>query len=391
MPGATTPHNMGSDRHYWETRLARFIDEILADLPADGAVAELVELAHAGDPDAMEMIRDALVEPLPAPEDVRQRLFEAKEAIDANPEHGIRLARKLTRLALGPCERVQVFGLIAFAHGMRRDFPSAEHAMSIAWATAHETGCRPCFAVLHRATACNLLREERHDEALREVELAIEAYKEIGGPGHDLYGAGLAQSLNNRGQILALMGKEVRALSDFRDALSLLTAKDPFLKHALFDYAVCLKQCGPAYYEEALQVLGQVRGSFKGPRRRSVPRARLDWLEGGLWLEIGTDRRARALERLDRAHEDFSKMGMEFEATAVLADHALVLMPERTEIQLLIAAAGTVRDGGLRAALDALKTAGDRVWRPLEKAITELREACQAPGVLPQFVTFRAN
>lgn len=308
-----------------------------------------------------------------------------------HPKRGLEQVQDLLVADLLPCEMAQALGISAQAYRMLKDYPAAGEALRRAWDNAGH--CEIATLDLHRREVLLAYFTGRKDDAFRHANAAIDGYRGLGGPGHDLDGEGLAKSYLFRGQLWGHEKNFGRAAADQSLALSLIPPHKVVYGYAVFDLAATLAHLGREERLQAFQYVLVARNSFRR-RSASVQRARLDWLEGLLRWDLDYPPRPRAKFLLERAQADFIDASMPYETAAVTADLLRLTFPDRYKILLFLNKLEP-RLGPLLAGLrdvtrrlqeirDAAGVAGLRGERAVGRAICAMRTACEAsPGVLP--------
>lgn len=366
---------------------------------SEKAARELMERTKKGDREAEEALlrklrqnRKMVTQPrCELTSKVFRKLVRVQRVTENRPKRGMEQVQDLLAPDLLPCEMAQALGILAHAHRMLKNYAAAEEALRRAWTVAGN--CEIAVLDLHRREVLLAYVTGRPDDAFRHANAAIDGYRSLGGPGHDLDGEGLAKSYMFRGQLWYHEKHFGKAATDLGLAVSVIPPDKVVFGYAVVDLAWALSHGGMAARQEALQHVLGARSSFRR-RAASVHRARLDWLEGLLRWDLDYGQRPRAKFLLQRAQEDFIEAAMPYETAAVTADLLRLTFPDRQKIlgfliklkpQLDPLLAG-LRDltRGLQAVQDAAEVCGWSAERGIDRAISALREACEdSPGVIP--------
>lgn len=379
------------------------VDQLIAKLPSRSAAAELVALVASGDPEAeAAVIRTLSAGTLDQPHDldehVRAELYDAMEVTGSDPEAGLELGRKLTSSLVAPCELAQAWGIQAQAHRMLGQYTAAEKCLEEAGEVAG--GCELAMADLLRRRGLVRYFGGRRREGLADADEAVALYRRLGSPGHDLDGEGLAKSLMARGKVRWHEGDFRGAIVDFGEAVSLIPPRKVVFVYAVANLAVALKDGGPEERLMAMDLLAPARHAFRVFPNGSLQRSKLDWVEGMLRWDLRRGKRAYARKLLLRAREYFIDKKMPFETAAVTADLFRMAFPDRSRLLELSeewrpAFRRLVRAPDLRRAFGEVDRAAQAYgWdaeRRLDRVISELRAACEAPGVIPCLLESRPS
>lgn len=332
-------------------------------------------------------------------------LQHCRRVIDSNPVEGQVVARLAIRIAPGVCDAVQAWGVYAAALRVQGKLGAAEAALRQALFIAG--GCSACLADLDRREAYIKRDLKLYPTALGLANSSIERYRLLPGQAtHDLDGNGLASAFLCRGQIhweaggadssnrLSLFSL---AAADFGKVVSMVSREDsPMLfGKAIFNLAAALFSTGR---EKDLHLANEhlriARRHFKGVRKGSPERAKLDWLTAMLRYELRSMKLHRVCECLKRAQQDFIDSGMPQEAVAVTADLARLSFPDQNKIRAYIL---NIEDGVSRISSELRQRLRDVVaatyienWnapKVLRASIEALREAC-GPKVLACLVSW---
>jgi tetratricopeptide (TPR) repeat protein len=361
----------------------------------------LVKRAHEGDLRAAERLAkeaEKLAAKLRAGADKARlafikRLKRVKDQINLNPLKGRTGAEEALREALlvgGPCEVVQAWGVFAYAQRAQKELDDAEQSLAQAWALAGD--CADCLAYLHHRRARLRAAQRRYREGLIDAGFSEDHYRRFG-PGHDLDGEGLANSLEARGQILYFLGRKEEAAEVFAECVRILPPrKEDLYAYAVVNLGVALRGLGPERKQDALDSLALARNRFRSVTEASVPRVKLDWLEGDLRCEL-KDRPDRGRELLYRALGDCPGLGLEAEGLAIASDLTLFLFPVRARILRMLedfrpSMERLLRTPKLRRGFDEIYQAADACgWHAeerLRRTIAEVRRSVSGlPGVFP--------
>lgn len=370
------------------------------------AAEKLFELAAAGNEEAkataLRLIADGVHNRREssleaAREAFWKRLKSTVKAIDADGPLNESAVAELLRKAspLTKCEIVQALGTEAYLYRLKGRLDKAEATLAKALETAGT--CRQCQLDLLRRRAELRGSQGRYSEGHDDADAAVRGYRDLGGPGHDLHGEGEANSLSVRGMHRYDLGDLHGSIADFGRVLQILAPRrtPDLFAYGVMNLAIPLRKSGPEGREQALQLIVVVRQKFRGVLNGTLPRAKLDWLEGSLKLSLKCRFRCRWVRLLQRAMEDFARMGMDAEAMAVMADLALVKYPNRDEIKALFVVPeikDLVIGKRFREPLEELFHATkERTFRStprLGESIGRLRQVAEkSPGVLPCFVS----
>lgn len=293
-----------------------------------------------------------------------QMLFE-------HPRKGFRLARLAPQLAakvsaarcggngLRPVElSVRAQALLGGAYRAIGDYPRAD----VAYRRAQELLDRHPISTVERANVDRRLAilricQHRYVEALELAKRAIDSY-------HALERADdLARSLIIRGAARVAVGKHTAGIEDFGEALFLVNPKlVPRVYHsAIHNLAYAITDARIADFDlaAARRHVRRARRCIRN-HRRSLPRAKLLWIEGLMFLKAGLGRRGEAL--LKSARQSFIGLDAPYEIALVSLDLAEIYLLDGRWRELQRLAAETFRlFQGLSADKEALRTL--RYWR----------------------------
>lgn len=327
---------MGDPRSEAGQDLAPTIEELIRKPHWSRAEARRIfEAAARGDVRA----REAVIERLSPKCELDPGVFDDLHRIEAEvldkPEQGLRRVRSYlsSELFLSPCERAQAWGIASLALRMLGDISGAESALEEASEIAGD--CDLAALDNHRRTVLVRFAAHRIDEAYSHADSAVAGYRALGGPGHDLWGEGLARSLRIRGHLRYHCGAYHRALPDLGEALSITPPTSELFLDATFDLSATLAQVGEEEQRCAYDYVTSARQSFRR-RPKSPQRARLDWLEGSLRWRLREDRE-RGKWLLKRAQKDFIGFSMPYEVSGVTADLLRTLFPHRNNLRVFLA------------------------------------------------------
>lgn len=371
---------------------ASTLEELVKSLPwSDDAAEEIFRRASAGDSEARKVALKSLRKfhiPCEFSPETFEKLKDLQWETDDDPGRGLAKVRELMKSDLAPCELGQAHGIEAQALRMLNDYVGAKAAISRAWSVAGF--CDLSVPDLELRSMWPAYHDGRIEEAIRHADTAVKGYKLLDGPGHDLDGEGLAVSMMNRGELYYLTGSYEAAAVDLGEAVALIHPSNRLLATAIFNLAVALERLGSAERRRAYQDVLVCRAAFMR-RGRTVPRAKLDWLEGSLRVQLSENpKRGRKLLR--RGLTDLIHFEIPYDAAALAADIMRVLFPDRHRIVGFLDEKKPRILRLVRAILplvEALDGVSAAAWgvdpQALDRAIASLREAC-GPRVLPCLV-----
>lgn len=341
------------------------------------------------------------------PEFQRAFALYCLRVIESSPVEAQEIARTAIRIAPSPCEAVRGWGLFAASFRVLGRLDAARAAIDHGFLLAGN--CPACLADLDRRSAYIKRDLKLFPDAFEHATSAIHRYRQmLGQTDHDLHGAGLAKAYLCRGQIsyeagLAGLSNSTSlfsaAVADISNSLSMIsrTASNQLYGKVVANLAWALSATGKR--EDLLlanEHVKDARQQFKGVRKGSPERARLDWLTAMIRHELGKMKLHRVLYYLNRAQQDFLEKSLVQEAVAVTSDIARLAFPDQNEIRRLFTEveqrAATMSPElreRLRMVIEATKI---RHWNGAElvrAAIEALRKSC-GPKTIPCLMAWPA-
>jgi hypothetical protein len=250
-----------------------------------------------------------------------EHLDKAIRAVASNPTTGLSAAKQALRACRWVrCLRVQSAALLGKALADLGRLKRSERVFLAAYRVAD--GCPCCLPVLDRQYSVLLTIQGRNSEAVERATAAVEAK----GQPQDL-----PLALLYRGYAF-FYASDARAAGDLSMALELFPPASPNHPLALKNLAVSLTFGEHKDLDRVEKLLPKVWEAYKGVRGRSVERADLAWLEGGVYAAKaeslrGWKRRTalgRARDALVLAHGRHVRLDLPMKAAAAWADLAAV-------------------------------------------------------------------
>ncbi len=325
-----------------------------------------------------------------------EELLHLKDLSNAKPGEALsEVYRALEHTDRGTCYQIQVLATLA---KIFRSLGRLEAAADVLeGALAAGAGCPASVLDVQRRQA-NLLGYAGHlSEAVAQLDAVVEGYRRLRGPGHDRDGNGVAACQFDRGNILGYSGDWESAAADFGACLKSIgpKARSSLFDTAVFNLATCFSRLDEDRQREAFTMLPGIRRRFQGVSERSVPRARIDWLEGQLRWKLRKGKPSRARGRLTDALDVFIARCLRDEATAVAVDIVLIHGHDTDGIKAFLGQkAEALKSILLRRTvirrleeLEAVVRPTDVLLDKLERATRKLREAVKGrSGVIPSLV-----
>jgi len=192
-------------------------------------------------------------------------------------------------------------------------------------------------ANLYRRLAVLRSSQKRFAEALTRVGSAIEIYRRFPDRRDDL-----ASTLVIRGVVHSQAERPSEAIRDFCEALTLADPKGASHTYQSAVHNLALNLLRTSSVEslgEAQRLLRRARRLLVGRRRCSLPKQKLNWLEGLILVRLGLTRRGEVLLR--QARQGFVELGAPFEMALVSLDLARLYCDEGAMEDLLAVATET--------------------------------------------------
>lgn len=271
---------------------------------------------------------------------------------NANPAEGLELTAPVVQLfetqtergspqkrVAARCNLVQAMGIAAAAYRAMGKLGKASRILDRAWELAGD--CEECEADLERRDSYLLCSKGRFDEALDSANSALGKYKKLGGPGHDLAGDGVADTLIARGVVSYYSGNVHKSLEDIRLVLDLVPkpGSPPDLYGvALYLLAAYLQGVGGRQkLQEAKEAIRRGLHSLESMGYdQSIFTAKSHWVYGMLEAELGN--REYAEFHFMSAHDELMSLHLAQEVSVLATDRARFGLPDPRKVQAAVVA-----------------------------------------------------
>ncbi len=316
-------------------------------------------------------------------------LEHCEAVIFENPARGLEWARPAPAFA-GCIEssgarlkelEVAAYAVLGGAYRAIGEFDRAESIYRMAIKLSRREGFSETGkASLFRRLAVLRLAQKRFSEAKDLVARSLAIYRE-GSPGAR---KGLARSLTVQGMAHLRAGEVAESVPWFAEALRTVDPKaDPrTFQCAIHDTAVAVGLgCGAADSGKALRLVRIARRDLRD-RHRTVPRAKLYWLEG-LCLSKAQGPADLVETTLKRALTDLVEFRAAYEACLVALDLSALYLRERRWSELRALAAETL-ELATRLKVDTEALAALRLWAQAVEAevVVEVEEKIRQARLL---------